>query len=280
MAANEFMTRYRQDNDYRQWVDDNWGRRAFEKPPGIIDTYTRDGILLSYGQGAHPRKCTGSNTAFHRSRNNAEKKGAKCCSQWQNGQMGSRPNDKLKQSENCGYVWSGQPENMDANELVMPVVQHAVQHPIDWEARLRLFAPLKYGYDEYGNYQEVNCSEFIDMSVGRKLGKLQEIYLLLCGPDENPVELQCNACRGTIRAFLMQTRTEPDEEYMRQLNTVLMRMFYELALPQTTRQRRVSAQRFRDEFLRLCIGIRQHVARRGGQVRGRSPIRRSGQSQH
>jgi hypothetical protein len=121
-SADEFIQMYRENPVYQQWTDRVWGRRMYDSRPRVaIDAKTEAGIRSSYNGTARPRKCIGKQEWTGSSRHNAKDAGVRCCSKWQNGQMADDVKATgIKNGEDCGYGWSGNPVRMDATELVMP----------------------------------------------------------------------------------------------------------------------------------------------------------------
>lgn len=162
-SANDFIHMYRTNPAYRQWVDRTWGRRAYNAERGnILDRKTEAGIRSSYGDSAHPRKCTGEQKWTGDSRHNAKaKRSVKCCSKWQNGQMADAVNATTE--EDCGYGWTGRPENMDATELVMPPPPPRPDRA--WIEEFRTFddkhGTVSYYRSEFGDRKESSLVVFV-----------------------------------------------------------------------------------------------------------------------
>ena len=115
--AQSFITRYRQDNDYRNYIDARWGERAyFGAAPDVVDNRTRDGIVEGWG-----RKCTGQRQKRINSRHNAKNRGINCCSKFRNGEMAFSLDDNRQGQEDCGWGWTGRPVNIDPDEYKLTV---------------------------------------------------------------------------------------------------------------------------------------------------------------
>lgn len=131
-AKQTWETRYLQDDDYMNWTDREWGNRANEtRPNPRLDGHTREVVGKAFGTSQLPRKCSGnllcSTRGPYRHIHNAINiKQAKCCSGWDNGQMGFNTSGQPK-NDYCGFAWSGAANRMTPDELYPPAMRTGIE---------------------------------------------------------------------------------------------------------------------------------------------------------
>ena len=241
--GNAFIQQYNQNTDFKNFIDKEWGEHAFAPQPSVtLAKKMRDGLKSS----AWGKRCTGKKLNIWPSRHNAKTKGANCCSKFENGQIADTVN--LPNKEDCGYGWTGKPQDWDEDLQMRRTVPPPAWMP-DILALEQIDLPgcnitLKSGV------------AFVHGGIYEALTHLNAIHQCICESNnlfgtEDP-ENRCNNCETKINAFYdnLDSVDGCDDTILRIIT--MFRNLHNIARKNVNKSTTKALNSFGKQFVKLC----------------------------
>ena len=249
-----FIAQYNGNTDFKNFIDDRWGQHAFAPSTNmvILAGKMRDGLKSS----AWGKICTGNRLNQWNSRHNAKNKGANCCSKFQNGQIADKvnnPNAPDPNGEDCGYGWSGKPQNWN-EDLQM---QRTVPPPA-WMDDILIMEE----HDLPGcNIKLKSGVNFVHDGIYDALKHLNDIYQCICKSNNvlqknlfgsGSPSAKCSNCENKISAFYQNLdHIKLCENTIIRIITMFQNL-HNIARKNVTKSSKKALSSFGKQFVKLC----------------------------